>query len=123
MELDWSGPQIVAALEQPFKETNELLGRNMQKQITDNKWSWPSSPSPRDIVDTGRLRQSYQPFPQGLAYEHSYNVEYALAVHEGAMLANGGSLPARPWIRVALREFGFAKVFEKLAQAKLDRIR
>lgn len=47
----------------------------------------------------------------------SYNVPYAIFVHEGVVMKNGGVMPARPWIRVAMREFDFAGTMRKLAFA------
>ncbi|XHX80949.1 MAG: hypothetical protein RBJ76_13755 [Stenomitos frigidus ULC029] len=44
----------------------------------------------------------------------SWNVNYAAAVHNGARLKSGGTLKARPWVTVALREFDFQGTFAKL---------
>lgn len=120
-DVQINAAQILAALREPFSETNELLGREMQRQLTDPKWAWPTQPSPRDIVDTGRLRDSYQGTADGLEYEHAYPVRYALAVHNGAVMRNG-SQPARPWVKQAVKEFDFAESYAQLAQARLDKL-
>jgi hypothetical protein len=118
--LEWRGDEILGELQQPFKEANELLGRNAQQQITSNKWAWPAAPSPRDIVDNGQLRDSYLPVDLGLEYEHTWNTDYAMAVHEGAVFKDGRSMPARPWMRQALKEFDFEGTFNTLARRRLS---
>jgi hypothetical protein len=59
--------------------------------------------SPRNIVDTGLLRQSNTgPQINGLRVRYIWRVPYAAAVHEGAQLSNGTLLPARPWTSAVL---------------------
>ena len=123
-EVRFNTTQLVAAAESVWPDANMVLGRQFQQRITANQWPWPTDPSPRDIVDTGQLRDSYTPIPMPPnMYEHSWDTEYAMAVHEGAVRGDGGSMPGRPWVRVTLRDFDFAKAFGKLAQSALNKVR
>lgn len=54
---------------QSFLEMSEGFGENCQSNISDSRWQWPRTTvrkngavvdSPRDIVDTGELKNSYQ---------------------------------------------------------------
>lgn len=98
------------ALETAFNDTVLRIDAECKKQISAVKWSWPKGESPRDIVDTGRLRSSQTIVP--LADRNgvkramiSWPVTYAAAVHEGAVFQSGRSMPARPWTREALKSF------------------
>ena len=122
-DLDWNGDRIVAALSEPFHQANEVLGREFAKEITANKWLWPNEPSPRDIVDTGELRRSYAgERASPTDHDHSWNVDYAMAVHEGYVLKNGTRMPGRPWTKEPLENGTLEKAFEKLAQAELGKV-
>ncbi len=125
MKLEWNGAQILEAVKKPWVETNMLFGRKCTEMITDVRWAWSSAPSPRDIVDKGQLRDSSQSQRHKLDAlpEHLWGVSYSLAVHEGARLKSGTVLPPRPWTDAALQEFHFARVFSKLANAELARIK
>ena len=121
--LDWKGDDIPNQLAEPFYQANELLGRAFTKEITSNKWDWNAPPSPRDIVDNGQLRDSYQA-KRGREggdpiFDHSWPVEYAMAVHEGAVFDNGMIHPQRPWTRDPLRDGVLESAFDKLANARL----
>lgn len=113
------GP-ITQAVERAFGDANLIFGRNAQKEITDDKWSWPSGESPRDIVDNGGLRQSYVPSPiSAREYEHAWTVDYAMAVHEG--VRGGTNFPARPWTEAPLERL--PRDFEKLAKSALGDVK
>lgn len=106
------------AVEEAFRETNQIMGLEFTKAITDNIWNWLDGAN-RDIVDTGRLRDSYDmTLVDPDTYEHTWAVDYAVAAHEGARLRNGANIPARPWTTYALRQKDFADVFARLAAAK-----
>ncbi len=138
-DLKLNDREIVGALTEPFNQANELLGRQFTKEITSNKWSWPTEPSPRDIVDLNQLRDSYEGEriheATGPAYLHTYNTRYAMPVHEGAhfrpdskwgriwtAIRGRPEMPARPWMYQGLKDFDIAKAFSALAQARLGRI-
>ena len=83
----------------------ELFGR-YQASFNPSAWNWPRETrrrvgrvgSPRNIVDTGSLRQSgTYTFTDPYTMEARWSASYATAVHEGARLRNGTILPARPW--------------------------
>lgn len=123
-EVKFNTTMLLAGAESAFGDANMILGRELQKRITDNRWGWPTDPSPRDIVDKGQLRDSYTPTAiSKTEHEHAWNTEYAMAVHEGVVFQGGRSMPARPWVRVTLREFDFADAYGKLAQSELARVK
>lgn len=85
-----------------------------RKEITSIKWEHPRDTvrsngqkvgSPRDIVDSGKLRDSQQPpkFSQGgTTASIEWTAEYALYVHEGVTYQNGTSTPPKRWTESAL---------------------
>jgi len=123
-DLDWKGDDIPNQLAEPFWQANELLGRAFTREIVTPKWNWPSGESPRDIKDLGQLQAS-QKGDRGtdggdLVFDHSWPVDYAMAVHEGAVLANGTVLPGRPWTDEPLQNRVLQNAFDKLANARLQ---
>ncbi|MGL5915739.1 MAG: hypothetical protein ACRCZG_05715 [Culicoidibacterales bacterium] len=106
--------RITRKIERAFKAANMGLQRNMVKQITSDKWNWGDG-SLRDIVDTGLLRSSQQPpnFVTALKAIHANTVNYAVAVHEGATFKDGRTMPGRPWMTQALKEFDFIAAMKK----------
>lgn len=121
--IDWNDRELVDALNEPFHQANEVLGRAFQNEITSNKWAWPVGESPRDIVMHGNLRQSYagERISQYI-HEHSWNVDYAMAVHEGARRKNGPDFPPRKWTKAPLENGTLEKAFERLARRGLGRV-
>lgn len=123
-EVHFNTVQLLGAAQAAFKDANMLLGIELQKSITKNRWSWPNEPSPRDIIDKGQLRDSYSPTPMPPdMYEHSWGTEYAMAVHEGAVFKDGHSMPSRPWVSATLREYDFAGAYSKLAKLELAKVK
>jgi len=87
-------------------ETYKSLNQAFQRAITAKKWSWPISPSPRDIVDTGSLRQSNTYTVSGNKAVFKWSKEYASIVHNGA-ISGRRNYPARPWTEAVLHgEYG-----------------
>lgn len=96
--------QFQGDVRKAFKETALVVDRNLKEAITANVWDWPKAPSPRDIVDTGRLRAS-QMLQLGDNYaRYVWPVEYAAAVHEGVSFKNGNKNPPRRWTDYALEK-------------------
>lgn len=123
-DITWNGPRILDALSEPFHQANETLGRKFTKEIGAPKWSWPTEPSPRDIVDTGELRRSYAGERESpVEHSHSWNLDYAMAVHEGAKFKDGHTMPARPWTKEPINSGKLERNFEKLAGPELGRIK
>jgi hypothetical protein len=104
MKLRLNSSQIQGATSKTFKQAARKLEGELVKAITDPIYSWPSGESPRDIVDTGQLRASQKlTFLKPLKAAYLYPVEYAAAVHSGAVFKNGTKLPARAWTKVAVK--------------------
>lgn len=98
-----------------WRGTTQIMGGQFTKAITSPTYNWPRGESPRDVVDTGRLRASQRVTRiSDYATNYSYPVEYALAVHNGARLRNGTFLPARPWTQVAFSRRNPTDVFNRL---------
>lgn len=121
--------QIMRALQSAFMEANQVMQRDFVREFETNKWQWPGQTqrrvgvagSPRNIVDTSQLLQSYQPFPEPpFAYVHSWTASHALPVALGAVLSNGTTLPARNWTVIPLEKF--PQRFETLAAARIRSI-
>lgn len=114
-QLDFDTSDAKRAAQQAFKETALILAGQLTQSISDPVWDWPNDPSPRDIVDTGRLRSSQTvTFLGPMEAEYAWPVEYAEYVHEGVALNNGTVLPARPWIDRTLEQHPPDKTFDQL---------
>lgn len=89
-----------------------------QQSFTAKAWAWPrqtqrtvgTAGSPRNIIDTGNLRQTGS-FRMTGPYQATFkwSAQYATAVHEGAHIFPWGDkdaervyLPPRPWTRAVL---------------------
>lgn len=101
-------------LSKAFKKTCENLGEKMTEIIEREGGYSPPFPAGRDIVDTGALRES-----QSIEYltpvhaRITYDIHYALYVHEGYTLRNGKIQSGRPWTWDAVNELDIAKDFSK----------
>jgi len=134
VDLQWND-NLVDNLAESFYQANEVLGRAFQDEITAVKWPWPNPPLKRDIVDTGAagLRGSYagERAREGgnPAFDHSWNMEYAMAVHEGARFKRDSKwgqiwiaiwgkpqMPGRPWTKAPLQTGVLENAFERLAR-------
>jgi hypothetical protein len=99
-------PSIVQeAVQAATKRLSEVLDVQFTNEISAVKWDYPTPPSVRDIVDTGRLRASQTRTinPDG-SVTFTWPVEYATQVHEGGVGLNGQRFPGRPWTRTPLAE-------------------
>jgi len=132
-DIQWNGERILGALSEPFHRANEALNPAFAKELTSRKWDWPGETkrengevvsSPRDIVDTGELRRSYVGKREG-PFEHSHswsNIEYGMAVHEGADFSDGRKMPARPWTRDPIKQRVLEEAFERYVGPELGKI-
>lgn len=101
-----------------FQGTCQLLGREFTRTISE-VGAFSTHPD-SDIVDTGQLRASQQlTFPSPGWAIFSWNTEYALYVHEGYTLRNGGQVQGRPWTQLGQERFEFIETYKKLLEAKL----
>lgn len=142
VKLKFNKPGMEVAARKAFHELNNVLGRNFQERVTGKIWAWPQPTvvvrggvthvegSPRDIVDIGNLRDSYDARQVSAThYRHVWDVEYALAVHNGALIRNAWGrgitviLTARPWVRVTLREVPVSKVWQALLAAEIQKVK
>lgn len=104
--LEINSDRIEEELAQAFNSAMFALGVKFTEEISTNKWEWIKPPSPRDIVDTGRLRAS-----QSLEFESptqalfNWSTDYAVYVHEGVQFRNGTRTPPRRWTESALNDF------------------
>lgn len=121
MKVTVNSRPIKLAAQKAFKDTVLILEGEFTKAITDPVYPWPTGESPRDIVDTGTLRRSQQYRIDGkLTAFFIWNTEYAAAVHNGAVLRNGGRLNARKWTEVAIKRRDpldtFGKLYKRYAE-------
>lgn len=97
-------------------ELGEWLDRRFREEITSAEWPYPTPPRVRDIVDTGRLRdsQSHTVTPQG-TISFTWSAPYAAQVHEGGVGLDGQRFPGRPWTRDPVAEMPgkFAELLAK----------
>jgi hypothetical protein len=114
VKVNFDGASIKAAAKRAFRDTVLVLEIELVKAITEPVYPWPRGDSPRDIVDTGKLRASQRFTVSGMTANWVWPVEYALIVHDGAKLNNGTILPPRPWTERALKARPPDQVFEQL---------
>ena len=106
-----------AAVARAMQRLSLWLDGRFTEEISAVKWSYPTPPQVRDIVDTGRLRASQTRIPNGPnSVTFSWPVEYATQVHEGGVSTQTGrAFPGRPWTKLPLEEAS-AKFGELLDQ-------
>jgi hypothetical protein len=114
-------PDIAVAAETAMQKAAgalfDSIFAEMQRLIGSKVWDWPGETerrggggtvkevagSPRNIVDTGALRASGSKAALGkYGVTLTWAVGYATAIHEGALLRNGGVIPPRPWTDVVM---------------------
>jgi hypothetical protein len=102
-------PLLTAALKGAIKvaleNTAARLDTRFQEEFNQADWKYPTEPKVRDIVDTGRLRDSQQLTlsPEGAA-TFTWSAPYATQVHEGGVTTDGVRFPGRPWTRDPIAE-------------------
>lgn len=103
-----------AAASRAVADLGTWLDQRFREEITSSKWQYPTAPQLRDIVDSGRLRDSQRVTvtPEN-AIIAEWPVPYATEVHEGGTTLDGRRFPGRPWTRAPLTETG-AKFAELL---------
>lgn len=94
--------------------------KDFREEIEAVKWNWPRETkrkngqtvgSPRDIVDTGALRNSQRRENESknsvdFVWTGGGETAYASMVHDGATLTNGTRLPARPFTENTISRLG-----------------
>lgn len=140
LSKEFTGAKLKKPVLDAFGDLNLLLGREFQQRITAYIWAWPKETvrkkgkkaigSPRDIVDQGGLRDSYTMDGRrgSTHYRHVWAMDYAAAVHNGAVINNGFgrgirfTLTARPWTRVTMRELDLQTMWTSLVQQKVAQL-
>lgn len=110
--------QVKEQLYEGLVDTAFILGRNATQELTDVQWYWPRGESPRDIVDTGRLRASLQyiEYKEQSTVVLNYPVDYAALNHEGGMSKEGISFVPRPWLKTAADKMDFEQTFKSVCE-------
>lgn len=112
---------LKAALVATRKELATWLDTRFREEITAVKWPFPTPPQVRDIVASGRLRdsQTHTVTPEG-DIQFTWNAPYAPQVHEGGVGLDGQRFPGRPWTRDPLEEMPakFAEIFARQLKEK-----
>lgn len=90
---------------QMTQELAERLDKRFREEISAPKWDYPTPPQLRDIVDSGRLRdsQDYTVSPDG-EITFTWSAPYAEQVHEGGVALTGQRFPGRPWTQEVLED-------------------
>ncbi len=100
------------ALSAYAKELDPVLDR----QFTDDKWGWPRvtrrrsgeiAGSPRNVIDSGDLLGSKTFTASPNKRRWVWDTPYASLVKNGYITSTGASVPARDWIKAALKELPF----------------
>ena len=131
--VDFNTEVISNKLEQAFLKYSQVLEGQFTKEISTKQFTWPSSykttrgsynrkgkgresvGSPRDIVDSGALRQSIVRNKTGpFSYRFTWNVEYSVYVLKGYRTQAGNQMPARDWITPALLKLPPVETLKKL---------
>lgn len=123
MNLDLN--KLNRAIAASFQATAEAFGEVCQDEIEAVQWSWDGvtlrkngefATSPRSIVDTGDLFNSYQepvyPSPDEAILE--WTADHALEVHNGAP-----GKAARPWTERAVDDTDFEGIMGRELRKRL----
>lgn len=121
--------KLDSAISKAFEETVEAYGDECRTAIESPIWKWDGYTlrkngdfvgSPRDIVDTGELRDSQQePEFEGDTATIEWTAEHAGNVHEG-IDSNGNPMPARPWTEEAARNTDFEGIMGEALKRELS---
>lgn len=88
-----------------MRQLGTWLDTRFTAEISAAKWSYPTPPKVRDIVDSGRLRASQtRVVNSDGSVTFTWPVEYAQQVHEGGVATTGLRFPGRPWTKAPLEE-------------------
>jgi phage gpG-like protein len=109
-----------ASIHVAFYATVQGFAETCKDQISDPIWDWPRGESPRDIVDTGELRDSmvvnFTDDNNTALIE--WTADHAAKVHEGDY-SGKFVMPGRPWTHTARREFDIAEEFKNALREEL----
>ena len=129
MKIKINKGKLNKAFAKAFAKTTEELADTCQNAIEADIYDWDRATlrsngqvvtSPRDIVDTGQLLNSLEVETGAKTSVMTWNVDYAVQVHEGYTTRAGNEKPARPWTQVALNEINLEKVFAEALREELE---
>lgn len=135
--------QVAAGLRAGDKLILSSLKQRLDDEMENGLWAWPIfkkggtkltnrvngeiAGDPRNIVDTGRLKNSLRLRADNGEVNIAYREPYALITHYGGYIRPYGNpyarsvyLPARPWVKYTLETYDIGGVYRQaiLAQFK-----
>lgn len=107
--------KINAILNKAFQTTADAYGEAQKKAMEAVIYPWDGTvtyrksgeivDSPRDIVDTGELRDSLVEIKAQAIRSYLYLASHSADVHEGYVTDGGNSKPARAWTKIARERY------------------
>ncbi len=99
---------------------------HLQSYITEEKRDYPNTTirrkgvgitgriatSPRDVVDTGELRDSFKVSDESSGNKVRMRVEWT-ADHAGYVYSGHGDVPSYPWVHLGLRDIDWQELFRR----------
>lgn len=119
MQISLNLAAVDKAIERAFKDATLIMDGEFKKAISDPIYPWPKGETPRDVVDTGRLRNSQEYSYSYKTARYTWPTEYAAAVHNGYLTRGKTAMPARPWTDKALAKKDLNAVAQRLLNAYL----
>lgn len=125
---------LYQAIDRAFSRLVEEFEGLQIDQLTDEKWQWYRQTlrrngtlvgSPRDIIDTGTLRDSLAIETMSeQSVKYKYEADYSGLVHQGfTRTGEDGkqiNYPSRPWVSAAHEENDLLEIFENLLKEELN---
>lgn len=119
MQIQINLAAIDQAVEKAFKEATMIMDGEFKKAISESVYAWPKGETPRDVVDTGRLRASQEYSYTYKVARYTWPLEYAAAVHNGYLTRGRTAMPARPWTDKALAKKDLNAMAQRLLNVYL----
>lgn len=118
--------RLITAIKEMGREAFKEVADYSQSYITEEKRDYPRTTfrregrgitgrvasSPRDVVDTGKLRDSFKVSDESSENKVRIKVEWT-ADHAGYVYAGHGEVPSYPWVQKALREIDWQELFKR----------
>lgn len=88
-----------------MNELQEWFVQRCTEEFNQDDWEYLTEPTIRDIVATGKLRDSLVivQLPEG-GFDAIWTADYAFDVHEGGTTLDGEKFLGRPWTRDVIAE-------------------
>lgn len=105
-----------------LKDLAVWFNQRCREEMESPKWTYPTNPKIRDIIDKGNLRDSanVHMLPGG-GFEITWEEDYSTEVHEGGTSPEGVRFPGRPWTRDPIKEL--PAMYAKLLKANLQKVK